>query len=45
MNTAIEGIYFKDLMIPFLVIMFFTIAVITITAILVRRELKNEEKN
>ena len=45
MTTVIEGTYLKMLLVPFLLIMVFTLVVVLITITLIRKELKNEEKN
>lgn len=45
MTTAIEGVYFKDLLIPFIMISLFVAAVVLLTGWLVRKELKNEKNN
>ena len=43
MTTSIEGVYFKDLLVPFIVISVLVLAIILLTVWLIRKELNNEK--
>jgi hypothetical protein len=43
MTAAIEGVFLRRLLLPFVIVCAFVLAVIILTMVLVKKELSNEE--
>ncbi len=43
MTTAIEGFFLKTLLLPFMAISLFVLMVIFVTALLIKKEIRNEK--